>query len=57
MRLALASDGGAEAEGGDADGDPAELIRNTDKATDNLVSDTISSGFDDVTYFCSHDQS
>lgn len=57
MCLALASEGGAEAERGDTNGDPAELIRDTDKATDDLVSDTISSGFDDVTYFCSHDQS
>lgn len=32
MRLALALEGGAEADGRDADGDPAELVRDTDEA-------------------------
>lgn len=42
MRFALAGDGGTEAERSDTDGDPAELVRNTDKAIDDSVSDLAS---------------
>lgn len=40
MRLALAGDGGAEAERSDANGNPAELVTNPDNATRDQVSDT-----------------
>lgn len=39
MRLALAGDGGTEAKRSDADGDPAELVGNTDEAISGAVSD------------------
>lgn len=39
MLLALASDGGTEAKRRDTDGDPAELVRNTDETIGGAVSD------------------
>lgn len=39
MRLALAGDGGTEAKRSDPNGDPAELVRNTDETIGGAVSD------------------
>lgn len=39
MRLALAGEGGTEAKRGDTDGDPAELVRDTDETVGGAVSD------------------
>jgi hypothetical protein len=56
----LAGEGGAEADGGDADGDPAELIRYADKARNSDLAMITRRGVPievrkGRTYFCSHD--